>query len=60
MDAHRFYISLMPNAASLFPGKLVLIGEISKRTGENVDASLLEVPGRFFEDLNIGFEANPE
>jgi hypothetical protein len=56
-DAHDFYSSLIPNATKLFPGKLVLIEEVSKRTGDHIDVSLLEVPGRFFEALNIGFDA---
>lgn len=53
--AHSFYSSLMPNAHKRFPEKLVLIGEVSERTDDTLNASLLEVPGRFFEDLNLGF-----
>lgn len=58
-EAHSFYSSLMPNAHKQYPDKLVLIGEVSERKGDTLNATLLEVPGKFFDDLNIGFSPKP-
>jgi hypothetical protein len=47
-----------PGASNKYSTALVVIGTVSNRKNQGLaDVTYVEVPGRFFEDLRIGFGA---
>jgi hypothetical protein len=56
--AYSFYNSMHPGASNKYSTELVVIGTVSNRKDQGLaDVTYVEVPGRFFEDLRIGFGA---